>query len=329
VRAQAGKTGAEVRVILIGGSGFIGTVLADRLLAAGHEVTIVDKAESSRHPRHWVRADVRDPESLMEACQGGDVLYNLAAEHRDDVRPLSLYQEVNVEGAGHVCRAAASLGIEHLVFTSSVAVYGFTEGEADERAPTRPFNEYGRTKLEAEAVYEAWQAASPRRTLVTVRPTVVFGPGNRGNVYNLLRQVVRTGPVVIGSGRNRKSMAHVENVAAFLEWCLRLPPGRHLFNYADKPDLEMRELVSMVHARLGGSGSVRRLPYAAALGLGAAAEVVSRLTGRSLPLSRVRVRKFAANTQFSAGRALTAGFAPPISLKDALARTVEAEFTQP
>jgi nucleoside-diphosphate-sugar epimerase len=124
-------------------------------------------------------------------------------------------------------------------------------------------------------------------------------------------------------------MAHVENVAAFLVWCLRLPPGRHLFNYADKPDLEMRELVSMVHARLGGSGSVRRLPYAAAMGLGAAAELVSRITGRSLPLSRVRVRKFAANTQFSAARAHEAGFTPPFSLEDALARTVEAEFAGP
>ena len=315
-----------MRVILVGGSGFIGSVLAHRLLGAGHQITIVDKVASKSHPALCRIADVRDAAALEVSCRGGEVLYNLAAEHRDDVRPLSLYEEVNVGGAQNLCRAAEQAGIERIVFTSSVAVYGFVEDEVDERAPTRPFNEYGRTKLAAEGVYDAWQAASPQRTLVTVRPTVVFGPGNRGNVYNLLRQVVRTGPVVIGSGRNRKSMAHVENVAAFLEWCLNLPRGRHLFNYADKPDLEMRELVSTVHARLGGSGRVRGLPFAAAMALGAAAEGVSRLTGRSLPLSRVRVRKFAANTRFSAARALAAGFAPPLELREALERTVEVEF---
>lgn len=315
-----------MRLVLVGGSGFIGTVLAERLLRAGHDVRLVDKVESARYPERCVRADVRDLDALGAACAGAEVVYNLAAEHRDDVRPVSLYDGVNVGGARNLCRAAERLGIDRLVFTSSVAVYGFAESEADEEAPTRPFNEYGRTKLEAERVYREWQAASPARSLVTVRPTVVFGPGNRGNVYNLLRQVVRSGPVVIGSGRNRKSMAYVENVAAFLEWCLRFGPGHHLFNYVDKPDLDMRELVSTVHARLGRKGGVRHFPYPLAMALGAAAEVAARLTGRSLPLSRVRVRKFAASTQFSAARALGAGFVPPLPLRDALARTVDAEF---
>lgn len=317
-----------MRLILLGGSGFIGTVLADRLLRAGHEVRIVDKASSARFPERTVLADVRDPEALARAFagSGAELVYNLAAEHRDDVRPRSLYEEVNVAGARHVCQAAERLGIERLVFTSSVAVYGFTEGEADEDAATRPFNDYGRTKLAAEAVYLAWQEARPGRSLVVVRPTVVFGPGNRGNVYNLLRQVVRTGPVVIGSGRNRKSMAYVENVAAFLEWCLRCGPGTHLFNYVDKPDLDMNELVRTVLAGLGRESAVRHLPYPLALALGAAADAVSLLTRRNLPLSRVRVRKFAASTQFSAARALAAGFSPPLSLRDALARTVKQEF---
>ena len=185
---------------------------------------------------------MRDREALHHACRGCDVLYNLAAEHRDDVRPVELYQQVNVVGAERTCEVAEHLGIERLIFTSTVAVYGLHEGEADETAATRPFNEYGRTKLEAEQMFQAWAERGAGRSLTIVRPTVVFGPDNRGNVYTLLEQIARGRAVVVGDGRNRKSMAYVENVAGALVHALTFGPGVHVFNYADKPDLDMNEL---------------------------------------------------------------------------------------
>lgn len=317
-----------MKIAIIGGSGFIGTRLVDRLLHAGHEVRIADVAPSAAHPQLLVECDVRDPASVTEALRGCDVAYNLAAKHRDDVRPRSLYDEVNVGGARNFCRAADEVGISRLVFTSSVAVYGFSKEILDEEAPKRPFNDYGRTKLEAEGVMREWFQRAPGRTLVVVRPTVVFGPGNRGNVYTLMRQLARFPNVMVGRGSNFKSISCVENVAAFLEFALTFGPGEHIYNYVDQPDFDMETLVRLVRRWLGRESSpMIRLPYGAAYGIGLACDAVARVTGRTLPVSAIRVRKFCGSSAYSAQRAHSCGFTAPADMRQALENTFRTELS--
>jgi len=312
---------------IIGGSGFVGSWLARALLAAGHEVRLIDQAPSAAYPERLIRADVRDRAALIEACRGCDTLYNLAAEHRDDVQPVARYYDVNVTGAEHTCEAAERHGIERLVFTSTVAVYGMVEREADETAPLRPFNAYGHTKLAAERVFEAWAERAPTRSLTVVRPTVVFGPDNRGNVYTLLAQIARGRSLVLGDGRNRKSMAYVENVADFLAHALRFGPGVHLYNYVDKPDMDMNELVTLAGQALGqGRAGPRHVPYPLALGAGLVLDLAARATGRRFPISAVRVRKYRATTQFAAERVAASGFVPRHPLRASLIATIRHEF---
>jgi GlcNAc-P-P-Und epimerase len=314
-------------IAVIGGSGFIGSALVRALREAGHEVRIIDRAPSQAYPDAWIDADVRDREALHRACRGCDVLYNLAAEHRDDVRPVELYHQVNVVGAQHTCEVAERLGIERLIFTSTVAVYGMQEGEADETAATRPFNDYGRTKLEAEKVFRAWAQRGAGRSLTIVRPAVVFGPDNRGNVYTLLEQIARRRAVVVGDGRNRKSMAYVENVAGVLVHALSFGPGAHVFNYADKPDLDMNELTALARDALGDHRArTLRIPYVLGLGAGVAADLGARLTGRRFSVSTIRVRKYRANTQIANARVLATGFGPRHDLRAALVAIIRHEF---
>lgn len=314
-------------VLIIGGSGFIGTRLARRLAAAGRPFRIADLRPSAAFPEAWVGCDVRDPASLAGLFEDVDWVLNLAAEHQDDVLPLSRYHDVNVTGAGHVCAAAARAGVHRLLFTSSVAVYGLPEGVVDESGPFRPFNEYGRTKLAAEGVYQAWAAADPARCLVMVRPTVVFGEGNRGNVYNLFRQIASKAFLMVGDGRNRKSLAYVENVAAFLQHCLQDRAGSAVFNYADGPDLSMDELVARVKRALGRDPAPGlRLPYALGYAGAALLDGVARLSGRRFPISRVRVQKFCASTRFDAGRAAATGFCPEVGLAEGIARTLQHDL---
>jgi len=315
-------------VLILGGSGFIGTRLAALMIERQLPFRIGDLRPSPSFPQQWTECDVRKPESLTQIADGSSAIINLAAEHRDDVYPISRYQETNVGGAVQVCAAARAMGIAKIVFTSSAAVYGFHPYPVDEDGPFDPFNAYGKTKLEAESVYRTWAAEDPSRTLVIVRPTVVFGEGNRGNVYNLLRQIASRRFVMVGSGMNFKSMAYVGNVAAFLEHALSLQGGRHIFNYVDLPDMMINELVRYVSQCLKRPGKIHSFPRPIAMAGAHVLDALARLTGKTFPISAVRIRKFCENTQFLAEKALQSGFVPPYTLNEGLARTIQSEFFQ-
>lgn len=315
-------------VAVIGGSGFIGTRLCSRLLNR-HRVVIIDKRRSVDYEELWRRADVRDADALRENIPQGALLVNLAAEHRDDVSPRSLYEEVNVEGARNCCVVAREKGVRTIVFTSTVAVYGFAPIGTDESGKIAPFNDYGRTKYQAEQILRSWQAEDPEfRSLVIVRPTVVFGERNRGNVYNLFSQIASGRFVMVGKGTNRKSMAYVENIAAFLEQCLQMSPGVHLYNYVDKPDFTMNDLVDLVHRTLGKPRRATfRVPRSLALLAGHVLDTVARLSGRRFDISAIRVQKFTSDTVFNTS--ITASkFKPPVPLHDAIVRTIHFEFIE-
>ena len=315
---------------LIGGSGFIGTRLTKILLEQSDaNIRIIDKLPSLAYPNLVSIADVRDINALRNAIRPNAIVINLAAEHRDDVEPRSLYDEVNTQGAQKICSVCAEKGISHIVFTSSVAVYGFAPIGTDESGNIAPFNDYGRTKYEAEQVFRAWHAEAPNeRTLVIIRPTVVFGEQNRGNVYNLLRQIASGRFVMVGSGENRKSMAYVENVAAFIEYSMSFKPGVHTYNFIDKPDLTMNQLVGSVKRVLGQSDNIGfRLPYAVGYGIGKGFDLVAALTGKRLSISSIRVKKFCANSVYNTAID-NIGFVPPVPLAQALEKTIRHEFIE-
>lgn len=317
-----------MKVALIGGSGFIGTNLVPLLQRSGHEVVIGDIEKSNAYPKLWQFADIRDAKEMQNVCRGCDVIINLAAVHRDDVRPLSLYHDTNVRGSEVLCEVASQLGIKTIIFTSSVAVYGFQTGEPDEDTPHQPFNEYGKTKSAAEDVYYLWQRHAPQKHALTIiRPTVVFGPNNRGNVYNLLKQLASGAFIMIGNGKNRKSMAYVENVAAFIFYSLNFKAGTHIYNYVDKPDFTMNELVKTVRRSLGkGDGVGLRLPYWFGYFAGGCFDMLAKITGKTFPVSRIRIQKFCSNTIFSAEKAHSSGFSAPHDLRAALSKTISHEF---
>ncbi len=193
-----------MRVLVTGGSGFIGSRLVADLLKGGHSVLILDKVVSAHYPDLCQIGDVRDREAVSRAVKDVDLVYHLAAEHRDDVRPISLYYEVNVEGTKILTDACIVSGVKHIIFTSSVAIYGLNAGIPSETTPPDPFNDYGRSKLQAEEILRQWRTEDLSRCLTIIRPSVVFGEGNRGNVFNLVRQINSGRFVMVGKGKNQK-----------------------------------------------------------------------------------------------------------------------------
>jgi nucleoside-diphosphate-sugar epimerase len=315
-----------MNITIIGGSGFVGTRLTTRLLAVGHTVKIADKNDSKKYPKLRFYADVREPDTLEKALAGSDVVINLAAEHWDDVQPISLYDDVNVTGAENVCNACIKLGIKKIIFTSSVAVYGFAPIGTDETGAIKYFNDYGRTKWLAEGKYRNWLSSNTGNSLTIIRPTVIFGEQNRGNVYNLLRQISGDKFPMVGKGTNIKSMAYVENIAAFIEYNLNNSAGEHLFNYIDKPDFDMNTLVTEVNRILGKPVRLFHWPYWIGYFGGLCFDLLAKILHKKLPVSSIRVKKFCANTMFEAANIKKTDFKAPISLVEGLEKTIKYEF---
>jgi len=314
------------KICVVGGSGFVGTRLID-LLIKQVDVKIFDKQNSNAYPELVTIGNVLDKDALKLALRGVDLVVLLAAEHRDDVSPTSLYYDVNVQGASNVLEAMDANGINNIVFTSSVAIYGLDKNNPDETHPADPFNHYGKSKWQAEEVLRVWHQKNKDTSLTIIRPTVIFGEANRGNVYNLLKQIASGRFLMIGGGRNVKSMSYVGNIAAFLKYLIETQSvGYRIFNYADKPDFTTQNLVENVEKALGRKLPPIHIPYALGLLGGYGFDVLAFVTRKKLSVSSVRVKKFCATTEFSSKNIQTIGFVAPYSIEEGLQRTIKTEF---
>ena len=283
---------------------------------------------SRQFPEKSKIGDVRNIDSLRKTITG-NIVINLAAVHRDDVQNKDDYKQTNVNGAKNVISVCNENKIDKIIFTSTVAVYGLVGFGASEEDNVNPFNDYGRTKFEAEEQLRSWQSREDN-SLIIIRPTVIFGEGNRGNVYNLLNQIALGKFLMVGAGENKKSMAYIGNIVAFLEACILSEQKYALYNYVDTPDLTMNQLVQLVRSRLKAKGGVGlRVPFWLGLLLGYLADGASKLTSKNLPVSSLRVKKFAASSQFQSAKASLEGFVPPFRLEEGLDRTLRSEFLSP
>jgi nucleoside-diphosphate-sugar epimerase len=132
---------------------------------------------------------------------------------------------------------------------------------------------------------------------------------------------------MVGKGTNVKSMAYVENVAAFLEYCLANPPGIHIYNYVDKPDFDMNTLVAHVKNVSGKPPrSGIHWPYWLGYLGGAVFDLLALITGKKFPVSRIRIKKFCSNTMFDANAIKQTSFVSEVSIEEGIARTIRFEF---
>jgi len=309
-----------MKIAITGGSGFIGTRLHEALKKAGHDTVNIDLKDSNP-------CDILDLPELTKRIAGCEAIYHLAAEHRDDVFPRSRYYDVNVTGTGNVTKAADTNGISRIIFTSSFAVYGLDTGTPDEMSKPAPFNDYGQSKPEGEEVLRKWEKANETAQLTIVRPVVIFGENNRGNVYTLVKQIASGKFLMIGNGDNKKSMAYVGNITAFLQHCLSADHAGQIYNYADAPDYTTNALIDVICGKLGAPRPKMAVPYIIGLGAGYAFDAAARVSGKTFPISAVRVQKFCADTSCNAGKAHRSGFKAPYTLEEGFARFINHDFT--
>lgn len=135
---------------------------------------------------------------------------------------------------------------------------------------------------------------------------------------------------MVGKGENKKSMAYVGNIVAFIKFLIEeKTTGYNVFNYIDKPDFTTNELVALVSRVLKKHIPSTHFPYWLGMLGGKCFDLLAFIIRRKLTISSVRVKKFCATTQFDAHKAHSSGFKAPYTLGEGLERTLTFEFVNP
>lgn len=321
-----------MKITLIGASGFVGTRLMNLLKESSndYELKNIDLQPSHFFNQYTTIGDVRDQEQMNKELANTDLVVLLAAQHRDDVSPVSLYYDTNVGGMEKTLHAMEKNGVKRIVFFSSVAVYGLNKHNPNEEHTKDPFNHYGKSKWQAEQLLQEWYKTHTDWNINIIRPTVIFGERNRGNVYNLLKQIASGQFLMVGKGNNKKSMAYVGNVVSFVKFLIdNKDTGYNIYNYIDKPDFTTNELVLLVEKVMNKHIPNTHFPYWLGMAGGYVFDLISFITRKKLTISSVRVKKFCATTEFDASKMLASGFKAPYTLSEGLSRTLQYEFINP
>ena len=316
-----------MKIAVTGATGFVGARLVAQLRAAGDDVRALVPADEDPSTLRAagvavVPGDVRDPADVRTLLRDRELVYHLAGLVPGRSRRIADYVAVNVDGTANVAGAAAALGVGHLVHCSTVSVHGVPRATpADEDAPYAPRNVYGVTKLAGErAVQRSVRDAG--LSAVIARPTALYGPGDARGV-RLYRDVARGRLVMVGAGRPRCHLGHVDDVVAGLLLCgARRPSAGECFIVGGAEHPTVAELVAEIAAACEVPLRAFRLPAAP---IAAASRVVTawRDPARSLSGFFDRCDFFLAERTYTIDRARRVlGFAPRVALRDGIRATV-------
>lgn len=320
-----------MRVFVTGGSGLLGSHLAEHLVRHGHDVVALYREGSDTRFLNSVGCDlVRGDVSagsnvLARSMRGCTHLVHAAALVYRGERWLAV-RAVNVEGTKSVLEAAATAGIRHAVHLSSVIVYGNASAETDETSPVdspiAATNLYARSKREAEAVARAVE--SERGLPVTVlRPAGAYGERDRLTAIRIARMVRRPVAPLLGSGRNTVPVVYAGNVAEAIRLALEAERGSTTYDVALDRPLTQRMLLEGIATGMGCSPRFLPLPggvvRAAADLLGAVGVSAPGVEG--LPLGRVVRLAMEENPYPSRLIRQELGWSPSHRHEDALVRT--------
>ncbi|MBX6419718.1 MAG: NAD-dependent epimerase/dehydratase family protein [Nevskia sp.] len=298
------------KALVTGATGFVGSAVARRLLAAGVAVRALARPRSDRRnleglPVEIVEGDLLDPPSLARACAGCDALFHVAADYRTWApHPEELYR-ANVEGTRAMLSAAQAAGVARVVYTSSVATLGLpkdgTPGDEDSPVTLADMvGHYKRSKFQAEEV--AREFAAHGLDVVIVNPSTPIGPRDvkPTPTGRIVRDAARGRiPAFVDTGLN---VVHVDDVAEG-HWLAYLKGARGQRYVLGGHDMSLREILAEIAHLVGRKPPRISLPHAAVMPVAYVAEAWARLSGRPPLATREEVRMAKKHMYFSSAKA--------------------------
>ncbi len=324
-----------MKLLVTGGTGFIGSHLAEDAARHGAEVVVLglaDRPEEQANVRRLeslgvrvVAGSVTDAELCVRAMGGVTHVYHLAVAMREAGVSDAYFEEINLGGTRRLLEASRDQGVRRFVYCSTIGIFGHrAPGITNEDSPLAPGNVYERTKVAAEALVREFHRTTGLATVV-LRPADVYGPRDQ-RLLKLFRGVARGRFPLFGSGSGRRHMVYVDDVvAAFRQACERNEAIGQALIVAGPESCTLRELIDAVAQACGQRRFGVRLPLAPMLALAAAVEDGCTAVGVTPPIYRRRMDFFHSDSAFDISRATRVlAWQPQVHLQDGVNRTFAA-----
>jgi nucleoside-diphosphate-sugar epimerase len=312
-----------VKVLVTGASGMLGRATAERLIARGDDVTVLQRRPAGL-PCAEVLGDVADPAAVHRAVRSQDAVVHLAAKV-DVVGRWAEYARANVEGTRTVVDACRAAGVGRLVHVSSpsvahagAALVGVGAGPAD---PAGARGNYARSKAVAEL--DALSADSPSLGVLAVRPHLVWGPGDTQLVARIVERARARRLPLIGPGAALIDTTYVDNAVSALVAAVDSPAHGESLVVSNGEPRPVGEVLARLCAAAGVPGPRVSVPFRMAWAAGAAVEAGWAVTRRTAtpPLTRFLAEQLATAHWFDQRRTRAAlAWRPQVSLAEGFAR---------
>lgn len=286
-------------VLVTGATGFVAGHLLAALSHQGWRVRGSSRCpdRAIAHCSDWVvTGDLDGQTDWGEALQGVDAVVHLAGRahilHDTDDNPEATFQRINTAGTVHLAQQALDAGVQHFVFISSIgAMTTLSDRPLTEESPCKPDTPYGRSKWAAEQqLITLTQGTAMAYTIL--RPTLIYGPGNPGNMERLIKLVQSGLPLPLGGIQNSRSLLYVGTLVEAIIQCLSHPQARNrTFVISDPEAVSTSELIGKIAHYLGRSNRLFPVPGWVLRGGGRVGDWLEQGIGRSLPLNTNTVER--------------------------------------
>lgn len=324
--------------VIFGGTGFIGSFFAEYLLKnnLANKVYLFDIEPIDLKPSEYRKTKIENDKRIVYEfvdvrkeikfypSENVDLIANFAAIHREPGHEEFEYFQTNLLGAENICDWAENVGCNQIIFTSSIAPYGPSEDRKDESSIPVPVSAYGASKLVAEKIHQIWLQKDPEnRNLVVVRPGVVFGPGEGGNVSRLIKAVIHRYFFYMGNQSTRKAGIYVKELCHAMAWMLAYQKSKKLnfslFNMTMNPGPSIKEYVDAVCFVAKFKRFVPGIPYRLLLVISYLIDSIARPLGIKHPFSPVRIRKLVRSNNILPTYLVEQGYEYQFTLESAFA----------